>query len=248
VAQSRTRKMVNLDIEETSGVDYPAHLHDGWLVMKAADSDDVQRVLDSTLTKEESVDMTTEERLTETEEALAKAEARIAELENVETTADTEEDILKSAPESVIKMVTDLRKAAEDAEAAKAAAESALLKAREDAADAAAVERVAGWGSLNLNAQTVGKSLRRLADVDAELAKAVTDALESVNAQAESANIFAEIGKSTTYSGGDAVAQMSAMAKAAVDGGSAATFEQALTKAALENPDLYAQYLTEKGA
>lgn len=33
------RKMVNLSIEETSGVDHPAHLHEGWLVMKAADDD-----------------------------------------------------------------------------------------------------------------------------------------------------------------------------------------------------------------
>ena len=37
------RKMVNLSIEETSGVDHPAHLHEGWLVMKAASSDDVEK-------------------------------------------------------------------------------------------------------------------------------------------------------------------------------------------------------------
>jgi hypothetical protein len=35
--------MVNLSIEETSGVDHPAHLHEGWLVMKAASSDDVEK-------------------------------------------------------------------------------------------------------------------------------------------------------------------------------------------------------------
>lgn len=37
------RKMVNLSIEETSGVDHPAHLHEGWLVMKAASSDEVEK-------------------------------------------------------------------------------------------------------------------------------------------------------------------------------------------------------------
>lgn len=37
------RKMVNLSIEETSGVDHPAHLHEGWLVMKAASSDAVDK-------------------------------------------------------------------------------------------------------------------------------------------------------------------------------------------------------------
>ena len=51
---SRTRKMVNLAIEETSGVDHPAHLHEGWLVMKSADESEVQRVLDETLTEEDS--------------------------------------------------------------------------------------------------------------------------------------------------------------------------------------------------
>lgn len=40
-----TRKMVNLSIEETSGVDHPAHLHEGWLVMKAAGDADVLKAM-----------------------------------------------------------------------------------------------------------------------------------------------------------------------------------------------------------
>ena len=31
----RARKMVSLNIEEASGVDHPAHLHEGWLVIKS---------------------------------------------------------------------------------------------------------------------------------------------------------------------------------------------------------------------
>jgi len=46
--------MVNLSIEETSGVDHPAHLHEGWLVMKSASESEVQRVLDKSLTEEDS--------------------------------------------------------------------------------------------------------------------------------------------------------------------------------------------------
>lgn len=250
MAQSRTRKMVNLDIEETSGVDFPAHLHDGWLVMKAADAEEVKQVLDTTLIKEDSVP-TTEERLEEALDALTKAEARIAELEGAteaEVPAPSEDDILKSADESVVKMVTDLRKAVEDAEAAKAEALDALEKARIDAADAAAIEQVAAWSHLSLDAESVGKSLRALSDINPELAIAINDAFTSVNAQAESANIFAEIGKSSAYVGGSAVAQMSAMAKSAVESGTASTVEQAFAQAAIDNPDLYSQYLTEKGA
>ena len=29
-----TKKLVDLEIEETSGVDHPAHLYEGWLVRK----------------------------------------------------------------------------------------------------------------------------------------------------------------------------------------------------------------------
>ena len=35
---AKTRKMVGLNIEETSGVDHPAHLHEGWLVIKSETS------------------------------------------------------------------------------------------------------------------------------------------------------------------------------------------------------------------
>jgi hypothetical protein len=68
----RTRKMVNLAIEETSGVDHPAHLHEGWLVMKSAEESEVQRVLDESLTEEDSnmEDTST----TATEEQVEKAE------------------------------------------------------------------------------------------------------------------------------------------------------------------------------
>ena len=82
MAFSRTRKMVNLNIEETSGVDYPAHLHDGWLVMKAANPSDVQTVLESSVSKEDSMSESIESRLDEALELLTKAEERIAELED----------------------------------------------------------------------------------------------------------------------------------------------------------------------
>lgn len=48
----RTRKMVNLAIEETSGVDHPAHLAEGWLVMKAADPDAVVKAMEPMKTEE----------------------------------------------------------------------------------------------------------------------------------------------------------------------------------------------------
>ena len=82
----RTRKMVNLAIEETSGVDHPAHLHEGWLVMKSAEESEVQRVLDESLTEEDSTmedtsTTATEEQVVNPTEELTIAKARISELE-----------------------------------------------------------------------------------------------------------------------------------------------------------------------
>ena len=268
MAKPRTRKMVNLAIEETSGVDHPAHLHEGWLVMKSASESEVQRVLDKSLTKEDSTmeDMktteATEDKVEKTvEEELAAAQARIAELEaklaekeqkpemEVEMAMNEdsmepkkeEEDYMKSAPTSVVKMITDLKKQAEEATAE-------LRKEREARADAQSVEKAKGWANLNLNAEKVGPALRRLSETDSELAKSVEEILSSVNAQAESASIFAEIGKSADFKSGNAYERMTTLAKSAVEEGVAKSFAQAMADVASKNPDLYSQYLSEKGA
>ena len=280
MGKPRTRKMVNLAIEETSGVDHPAHLHEGWLVMKSASESEVQRVLDKSLTKEDSnmednkTTEATEDKVEKTvEEELASAKARIAELEaklaekemkkpedEVEMAVHDEddekkksmygdskepkkeeEDFMKSAPTSVVKMITDLKKQAEEATAE-------LRKEREARADSQAVEKAKGWANLNLNAEKVGPALRRLSETDSELAKSVEEILSSVNAQAESASIFAEIGKSADFKSGNAYERMTTMAKSAVDEGVAKTMAQAIADVASKNPDLYSQYLSEKGA
>lgn len=266
MAKPRTRKMVNLAIEETSGVDHPAHLHEGWLVMKSASESEIQRVLDKSLTEEDSnMEETTttapEEQVEKTvEEELAAAKARIAELEaklaekeskpemEVEMAMGQdsmepkkEEDYMKSAPAPVVKMIEDLRKQAETATAE-------LRKEREARADAQAIEKAKGWSNLNLNAEKVGPALRRLSETDSELAKSIEEVLSSVNAQAESASIFAEIGKSADIKQGNAYERMTAMAKSAVDEGVAKSFAQAMADIATKNPDLYSQYLSEKGA
>lgn len=262
---ARTRKMVNLAIEETSGVDHPAHLHEGWLVMKSADESEVQRVLDETLTEEESMPEVTQEDVTTTatEEQVEKAEMtieeamkKIADLESKLASYEMKEDevemsksektsdeaeFLKSAPESVVKMIEDFKKQAADAT-------EELRKEREAKADAEAIEKAKGWSNISLDAEKIGPALRRLSAVDADLAKSVEELLTSVNAQAESANIFAEIGKSADFNSGDAYGRMTAMAKSAVEEGVAKSFEQALADVATSNPELYSQYLTEKGA
>lgn len=278
-------KMVNLAIEETSGVDHPAHLHEGWMVIKAANPSEVDEIVASLIAKsdtqtpdavsgfegkkEDSMPednmsteaQVTEEQVVETTDALKAAEARIAELEEAlakasadpeeatETEAQpTEDDLLKAAPESVRNMVEALRKSADEATARAATAEAALIAKNEEQANAEAIAKAAEWTHLSLDAEKVGPALRRLAEIDADLAKSIEETLSSVNAQAESANIFAEIGKSAAPVEGTALDRINALAKAAVAKGEASTFEQAFASVITSNPDLYNQHLTEKGA
>ena len=251
--------MANLVIEETSGVDHPAHLHEGWLVMKSADESEVQRVLDESLTEEDSnmeetTTAATDAQVEKAEMTLEDAMKKIAELEGKlsememakEKESESEEtedemDYMKSAPESVVKMIEDFKKQAETAT-------EELRKEREAKADAEAIEKAKGFSNLNLDAEKVGPALRRLSTVDADLAKSVEEILTSVNAQAESANIFAEIGKSADFTTGDAYGRLTAMAKSAVEQGNAKSFEQAFADVASSNPELYVQYRNEKGA
>ena len=259
----KRRKMVNLNIEETSGVDHPAHLSEGWVVMKNATTEDVQETFseieESNMTEEQELDQ-----IVELQDALLKAEARIEELEKPAKAVhgdmdedeadkkkkkkmmdDEDEDLMKAAPEAVRKMVDDLRAEAQEAMHKAQAATEELAKERIAKADAEAVARVKAWESLSLDADEVGPALRKLSEVDADLAKSIEGVLSSVNGQAESANIFAEIGNSNASTGTTAYESLSNLAKAAVEDGSAKTFEQAFVEVATANPDLYAQHLAE---
>lgn len=261
------RKMVNLSIEETSGVDHPAHLHEGWLVMKAASPDSVDEAIsdseqppveqtEEVLMENEQIDVDVEKADKPSYEdlaaALEKANARIAEMEKEMAGAapekeDDEEDMMKSAPESVRKAYEALQKAADEAAEKAEAAEAELRKERAERADAEAVVKAReAYANLGLDAEMVGPALRRLADSDADLAKSVEDVLTAANAKVESADIFTEIGKSARPSG-TAYEKAEAMAKAAVAEGSSATFEQALTDVFASDSDLYMSYLNEQG-
>jgi len=265
LAQRRTRKMVNLAIEETSGVDHPAHLHEGWLVMKAADPDAVDKAMNIPMKPEDGadsadasyndaqegdMDKSTEEQLEEALAALAKAEAKIAEMSKAVSPEPviepSEEDMLKEAPEAVRKAFEAMQKQADDAVAKAAAAEEALVMERNGRADAEAVEKAAkAFSHLGLDPELVGPALRRLADADESLAKAVETALTAADAKVDSADIFTEIGR-TAPNTGSAFHKAESMAKAAVTDGKASTVEQAMTDVFLSDPALYTEYLAEK--
>ena len=85
---AKAKKMVRLAVDETSGVDHPAHLSEGWLVMKSANAEEIEAVIDSltetTITKEDSV---SDESTVVTEDAVV-AEAVAAEAPATESPAE----------------------------------------------------------------------------------------------------------------------------------------------------------------
>ena len=157
-----TKKLVDLEIEETSGVDPPAHLYEGWLVRK-----DSAAVLDEVLTEVRDESQTTDQGvepvdLTPTMDAPAE-----------EVVIDEPEVVIEPAPvlktddspsESVTKELADLRKAFDDV-----TAEAASL--REEREMEKATERVSAWRILpGVVAADFAPVLRSLRGADPEAA------------------------------------------------------------------------------
>ena len=122
-------KMTDMIIEETSGVDHPAHLHEGWLVIKAADTAtvaDVERTLPEPLGDGMSEEVTEtvaedaavrleaheeEEKMgheDEEQDKLAMAEARIQELEARIAEMESSDKTILVAPPYIINVSTPL--------------------------------------------------------------------------------------------------------------------------------------------
>ncbi len=262
---TKQRKMVNLSVEETSGVDHPAHLHEGWIIKKsAASAATVEQAFGSlNTTKEAPVgDLKKNEdgtvTLTQADyDALlaAKPEAApevapeavvpeavvpevvVAEGEDAEKAA-----LLKSLPEAVRNMLK-----ANDAALAEARAD--IAKERDTRLDGEAVTKCRDtFKSLAVDHGTLAPALRRVELISPDLAKAVETALKAADAQLATAGVITkEIGKTVTPSGeAGAYEQIVAKGRELHTAGITPTFEQGFAKAVSDNPELYKAYMAEK--
>jgi len=272
MANIKKRKMVALKVLETSGVDHPAHLEEGWIVMKNA----TKEATVSEVGMDENLEEAYIERVVELEKALSASQAKVEELakaydkmEMPEEEEEEEDDMEKADDKKKKKMPAFIQAkidAKEDDEEEddmmkslpqpvremleKAASETAMVreelkKERDSRRDEEFVAKASGWSHLTIDAKEVGPSLRKLSDIDPSLASQVEKALEGANAQAESAAIFGEIGRGSRPDDGNAYAKVEAMAKAAHSNGEYKTTEQAMTAIIQQNPDLYAAYRAE---
>lgn len=248
---NKKRKMVALKVLETSGVDHPAHLEEGWIVMKSASATEAT-VSEEVETMDEALEQAYIERVVELEKAVAERDERIAALEKAEVEVEVgEEDdeeemdeeetmksVLKSLPEPVREML-------EKAQGEAAVAREELRKEREERRNEEYVAKAAGWSHLTIDPKEIGPALARLTDIDANLSQQVEKALAAANAQAESASIFDEIGRAGRPDDNSAYAKVETLAKAAVASGEFNTLEQAIAGIVVKNPDLYAAYRAE---
>lgn len=279
--RGKARKMVNLDVTETSGVDHPAHQHEGWLVCKSAGADQVGDLFGSFNAKKETqvpkpnvrknadgspaeqpagdngdnggtpTTLTVEEvqALTEERDRL-QAEKDEAERQAAEDSAaedahkaddgDDFEKALSSMPAGVQAII---RKQAKDAEADR----EAFQKERAQRLDGEAIAKSRDtYKSLGINHDEVAPALRRVAEQDADLAKAVETALSAADGQLAEAGLFKEMGGAGNDEGSSALDRINAAAAEVVKNGEAKTHAEGFNKALTDNPDLYNAYLSEK--
>ena len=235
---AKTKKLVDLEIEETSGVDHPAHLYEGWLVRK-----DTAAVLDNALADVRNIEHDTDQGvetvdLTTTTDTPAE-DVVIDESEVVSEPAP----VLKhddSNSVEVKKELADLRKAFDDV-----TAEAASL--REEREMEKATERVSAWRILpGVVATEFAPVLRSLRGANAEATAVVEEILDGCAAALSEAGVLKELGNDLDSST-DAYEQIEALAKSAVEAGRAKNQPEAIGLVALENPDLYNRYRSEAG-
>ena len=192
------------------------------------------------------IDDTELDRVVELEAELAKAYETISTLQKSADATDPEddaegddEDLMKSVPEPVRQM---LAKAQGEADAAR----EELRKEREIQRDREYVAKAAGWSNLQIDATEFGIALRKVADINSDIASVIERAFDAVNEQQEAAAIFSELGKSTTTTTGNTYGKVESLAKAAVANGEYKTVEQAISALVAANPSLYNEYLSER--
>ncbi|ATW59901.1 hypothetical protein SEA_WALTZ_23 [Arthrobacter phage Waltz] len=257
------RKMVGINVIETSGVDHPAHLHEGWVVCKSASAARVEDAFGSlNTTKEapvptiiknaEGVEVTQEQydavvaELKAKEAAAATAEPAAGEPEAaapaaaapapVESTEDEDfAKALSAAPEAVKAF---LAKAAADAKQAR----EDVQKERDARLDADAITKSReSFTHLAFDHATVAPALRRVEVLDAGLAKAVTEVLKAAEGQLAAGGVITkELG--TTASPATGATKLDVKAAELLKSGVVPTHAQGIAKALELDPSLYSEF------
>jgi hypothetical protein len=251
------RQMVKPKIREVSGVDHPAHLLEGWLMMKdaspetavlLAQAEAIAKGIDpSTLAEETNMGLTDEVRaalpddvrkyIGDLESDLTVAKAAAA------APVDDEAEFLKSL-EGMAPTVKDafLKSQRRVAEA------EAVAKSLVDEREAGEFEAMAK--SLvhlpKVTPSEFGPVLRKAAaSTDETTFGSILDVLKAADKAIAQSGLFREIGTGHGGTTDSALGSIEAVAKSLEEADPALTHAEAIVKAAEQHPDLYAQHRQE---
>ena len=285
-----TKKLVNLDVVETSGVDRAAHLHDGFLVMKSAtEQDRVTNQLLSALGKSKENNLSSvseqieaavakaagdyEEKVAALEAALEAAKNQAADLalkleeiqamQGEEEMGDVEEAMpapseevtaaMADVPEEVAKSILSLpaeqqeimAKAFKAQSDATAKAVEEIRKERDIRLDAEAINKSKEvFKNVGIDHTSVAPALRRLSEINPELAKTVESVLATADAQISESGLLKEFGTSSTTAP-SVMEEAKSLAKSLMESGAVKTLEQGIEKVLDGNSDLAKRYAQE---
>ena len=236
---AKSTKLTELTIKETSGVDHPAHLHEGWMVMKS--EEDLDTAFDQIInpdSQENTVEL----------EATPEVEHVIEEATEVDPAPEMETEatpVLASVdgPDhtEVQKELTDLRKQLDMAKEA----HRELVEERELEKATTASHQ---WAILpGLNPVDFAKVLVRLRSADQEVAKEIEAILNASSVALSEAGVFTELGAEGDEDGAmDAYGRIEKAAQALVDSGEVTSLAKGITLVAERDPSLYNDYINEK--
>lgn len=243
-----TGRMTKIKLDEISLVDYPAHMIDGFPIIKSATTTESDRIMDA-LGKRNTPMPTDEELVAKalqeiSPEDLKKALSERDDFEDIEkaftpevapvateTATVSTEDIYKGLPDNVVAILKDrdekIAKAEEKADAAEVTA--GIEKAKRLDREAVDVSK-ATWSNLAFDHEVFAPAFRKFADADPEAAKAVETVFKAVNEQADG-TIFKELGTSAPGATGSASSQIETIAKALIADGKASDLPDGIAKA-----------------
>jgi hypothetical protein len=255
-------RLDDLAIDEVSGVDRPAHMEDGWMVLKSRAAtmgltpEAMAEILAGALEiaaeegytfGDEGEDEDTEDKDENPADVADTTPATTATIPApaapVDTPAESAEpsEVLKALPEELRTIVLKAQADAEEATTRAAEATSALQKARDSHADADAVRKAReDWAYIpGLDPITFGPQLRKARDIDPAFADVISGLLTAANAALSESSLFTAAGSPTASSGISELDQAVLKARETHPDWSKA---QLIAEAVRVNPDLYDHY------
>ena len=236
---AKSTKLTELTIKETSGVDHPAHLHEGWMVMKS--EEDLDTAFDQIINPDSQENTVELEATPEVEDVIEEA-TEVDPAPEMETEATPVAASVDGPDQTEVqKELTDLRKQLDMAKEA----HRELVEERELEKATTASHQ---WAILpGLNPVDFAKVLVRLRSADQEVAKEIEAILNASSVALSEAGVFTELGAEGDEDGAmDAYGRIEKAAQALVDSGEVTSLAKGITLVAQRDPSLYNDYINEK--